>query len=63
MALGISELLYRHLIEAWWRSVNTQNTFLNFLNDTKNIYCNQNYNYMYLANIFLFLYLMNICMI
>jgi hypothetical protein len=35
-----SELLYRHLIKAWWRSVNPQNTFLTFLNDTKNVNCN-----------------------
>jgi len=35
-----SELLPRHLIESWWRSVNPENTFLKFLNDTKNVYCN-----------------------
>jgi len=35
-----SELLHCHLIEAWWRSVNVQDTFLTFLNDSKNDYCN-----------------------
>jgi len=35
-----SKLLPRHLIEAWWRSVNPENTFFKFLNDTKNVYCN-----------------------
>jgi len=34
-----SKLLPRHLIEAWWRSVNPENTFFKFLNDTKNVHC------------------------
>jgi len=35
-----SKLLHHHLIEAWWRSVNPQHTFLKILNDTKNVNCN-----------------------
>jgi len=33
-----SEILHRHLIEARWKSVNPQNIFFKFLNDTVNMF-------------------------